>query len=132
MAANKEVQLLEKIRVYFEDQFGDASLLITDLGELVQMTSLMMTNENMWEFCVELSQNKQIWNLLEAIMTKLTGKVQTYTLDELRLLKGIVLVTRNLLITHERLSEEQHHTLRDYTFFVKIFWISRKARKEYD
>lgn len=129
MAANKEVQLLEKIRVYFEDQFGDASLLITDLGELVQMTSLMMTNENMWEFCVELSQNKQIWNLLEAIMTKLTGKVQTYTLDELRLLKGIVLVTRNLLITHERLSEERHHTLRDYTFLLKYFGLAGRLGK---
>lgn len=124
---NMEVQLLEELRVFLENEFGDPSLLIKNLGEIVQMTSLMMTNDNMWEYCVELSQSKQIWELLEVLLIKVT-EIQKLSMDQLRVTKGIVLIVRNLLITHEKMVERQNKSF-DYSFSLRYFRLAHKLGK---
>lgn len=125
---NMEAQLLEELRVFLENEFGEPSLLITNLGEIVQMTSLMMTNDNMWEYCLELSQSKQIWELLEELMIKVT-EIQELNMDQLRVTKGIVLIVRNLLITHEKMVEIQNNKSVDYSFSLKYFRLAYKLGK---
>ncbi|ODQ46779.1 hypothetical protein PICMEDRAFT_16604 [Pichia membranifaciens NRRL Y-2026] len=127
MATNMEVQLLEKLRAFFEDGFGNPNSLITDLGEVVQMSSLMMTNDNMWIYCVNLSEDEQLWKLLKALMIKVTG-LRKLSIEQLRITKGIVLIVRNLLITHEKKAEMQSKSV-DYNFFLEYFHLAYKIGK---
>lgn len=107
MTVESETKLLNSIHIFFETGNGDSNVLISDLSEIIEMTSMMMSNDNMWDYCVELANNSDIWILLNLILND-TFQVNEldFTIGQLRIIKGIVLMIRNLFITIGKASKE--------------------------
>lgn len=107
MTVESETKLLNRIHVFFETGNGDPNVLISDLSEIIEMTSMMMSNDNMWDYCVELANNNEIWISLNLILNDtLNVNELDFTIDQLRIIKGIVLMIRNLFITIGKASKE--------------------------
>ena len=112
MSTESEVKLLVAVKSYLETGKGDASQLISDIGEIVQMTSKMMSSDNMWEYTVELCECDEIWNLLDELTIIAYNKQIKFSINQLRILKGIILMIRNLSIAyrekHDNISKFSH------------------------
>jgi ataxin-10 len=105
MLHKSELQLLDHILKYFVTSVGNAEFLIEDLGEIVRMTSMMMSNDHMWDYTAELSKNLEIWAKLDESMNIILSK-ENYTMNELRIVKGIVLLIRNLAIAYKESKDD--------------------------
>lgn len=112
MSLDSEIQLLEHIEVYFETYKGNVDALREDLSEIIQMTSMMMSDDHMWDYTVELCTCTRIWKSLDAAMLKILNK-EEYSFNELRILKGIVLMIRNLSIAYKELNSDVHEFTND-------------------
>lgn len=131
MSVESELRLLKEVGIYFEKGTGNVELLISDLGDIIEMTSMMMTNDNMWDYTINLSSNEQIWKTLENILKNILNKKSiTYGLDELRLVKGSILMIRNLLITFGKMSSEKELRNLDLELVRNIgqFYISEDKK----
>lgn len=106
MKIDSEISLLKKICDYFESGNGDLTILIDDLGHIVQKTSMMMKDDEMWDYCVELSSDSNIWNILESIIKNIVRFNGKYNMNQLRIIKGLILMIRNLSITYGKLPDE--------------------------
>ena len=110
MSVNTEIELLKHIDSCLNDGNGDAEVLISELGEIVRMTSLMMSSDNMWKYTIDLAESAEIWSLIDLTINRSLGNNIKYNMNQLRLLKGLILMIRNLSIAYR----EQHDDVSDF------------------
>lgn len=104
MPVKSETHLLNKLQGLF--QAADACIpsdMISELGEIVRMSSMMMQNDRMWNYTVELCQSSKIWDSLSAIISLVLEQNAKFNITQLRAIKGVVLLIRNLSITYREL-----------------------------
>lgn len=107
MILDDEKCLLESIGRHFESRKGDTAVMIDQLSEIISMTSMMMSEDKMWNYSVALSDSASIWELLDKIMNLLLlEKEENLCFSDLRLIKGIVLLIRNLSITYGKMQPD--------------------------
>lgn len=103
---DSDILLLKSVLEYFQTGKGDLNVLLVELGELAQKTSMLMVDDDMWNYNFKLSNSDKTWLILESTFEIILNSLLEYNFDQLRLIKGVLLIVKNLTFVHRQEDEE--------------------------
>ncbi|TID28534.1 hypothetical protein CANINC_002407 [Pichia inconspicua] len=96
----QEIELLREVNSYFISGNDHTDNLIEKLGDVVQATSRMMQDESMWGYTSNMGNDPLIHQVINSNL-ECVVKYETFTLNQLRLTKGLMLLLRNFSLINE-------------------------------
>lgn len=100
MDNSREIELLKGVKHFLQSGNGDSVELIGKLGDVVQSTSRMMQDEKMYKYTSDIGSDPNVHHEInENLECFLQYKM--FRLDELRLMKGVLLLLRNFSLIND-------------------------------